>query len=279
MSAPCLGYGTASLLHGPTRREAVRLIHCALDEGITHIDTAPSYGLGEVEHVVGEALAGRRQDVFLVGKVGLAPLGYAAALSPVRRALKPVLGFSRTIRRALRFGARAMLTRRGFALPAAGRSLEASLEALRTTWLDALLLHQVTTPDLSDELLEWLGGLKAAGVVREVGLATSPEEAVAALTRAPDLFTVVQIPRILPDRFVSPPFPLRSRRVILHSVLKHARSELPGVELAEAARYTPADVVLFGTRSEAHIRQNARQFEAAARGAAPRFLRAVGGEP
>src|SRR5262249_54061319 len=40
-----------------------------LDLGMTHIDTAEMYGSGEVERVVAEAIAGRRDQVYLVSKV------------------------------------------------------------------------------------------------------------------------------------------------------------------------------------------------------------------
>src|SRR5439155_1149986 len=40
-----------------------------LDAGLTHVDTAEMYGRGRVEEIVGEAIAGRRDEVFLVSKV------------------------------------------------------------------------------------------------------------------------------------------------------------------------------------------------------------------
>lgn len=52
-----------------TRAEAIRAIRRGLDLGITHVDTAEMYGSGSVEQLVGEAIAGRRADVFLVSKV------------------------------------------------------------------------------------------------------------------------------------------------------------------------------------------------------------------
>jgi aryl-alcohol dehydrogenase-like predicted oxidoreductase len=46
-------------------RDSVAVIHEALDIGINWIDTAAVYGLGHSEEVVGRALAGRRDKVFL----------------------------------------------------------------------------------------------------------------------------------------------------------------------------------------------------------------------
>src|SRR5258708_38556439 len=40
-----------------------------IDLGMTHIDTAEMYGAGAAETLIGEAIAGRRDEVFLVSKV------------------------------------------------------------------------------------------------------------------------------------------------------------------------------------------------------------------
>src|SRR5579871_1232373 len=49
--------------------ESIRVIHRALDLGITLIDTAEAYGAGHAEEVVGKALAGRRQQAVIATKV------------------------------------------------------------------------------------------------------------------------------------------------------------------------------------------------------------------
>lgn len=57
---------------GTDRRQAIRTIHAALDRGITLIDTAPVYGFGRAEEIVGSALAGgRRERAVIATKVGL----------------------------------------------------------------------------------------------------------------------------------------------------------------------------------------------------------------
>jgi aryl-alcohol dehydrogenase-like predicted oxidoreductase len=50
---------------------AIRTIHAAVDEGVTLIDTAPLYGLGLAERLVGKAIRGRRDRVVLATKCGL----------------------------------------------------------------------------------------------------------------------------------------------------------------------------------------------------------------
>jgi methylglyoxal reductase len=51
--------------------ESIRAIHAALDAGINLIDTAPAYGWGRSEEVVGRALKGRRDKVIVATKCGL----------------------------------------------------------------------------------------------------------------------------------------------------------------------------------------------------------------
>jgi diketogulonate reductase-like aldo/keto reductase len=48
---------------------AILALRSGLDLGMTHIDTAEMYGSGAAEHIIGEAIAGRRDEVFLVSKV------------------------------------------------------------------------------------------------------------------------------------------------------------------------------------------------------------------
>ncbi len=52
--------------------ESIRAIHCALDLGVNFLDTAANYGAGHSERVVGQALAGRRDQVVVATKFGYA---------------------------------------------------------------------------------------------------------------------------------------------------------------------------------------------------------------
>src|SRR6201998_472781 len=58
---------------GTDENESIRTIHAALDQGINLIDTAPIYGQGRSEEIVGEALRqhGRRESVIVATKVGI----------------------------------------------------------------------------------------------------------------------------------------------------------------------------------------------------------------
>lgn len=65
---PVIGQGTW-YLEEAGRASAIATLRRGLDLGMTHIDTAEMYGAGEAERIVGEAIAGRREQVFLVSKV------------------------------------------------------------------------------------------------------------------------------------------------------------------------------------------------------------------
>ena len=65
---PVLGQGTWNM-ERDDRAGAVAALRRGLDLGMTHIDTAEMYGDGQAEQIVGEAIAGRRDEVFLVSKV------------------------------------------------------------------------------------------------------------------------------------------------------------------------------------------------------------------
>jgi diketogulonate reductase-like aldo/keto reductase len=67
---PVLGQGTWGMGEDPVARaEELRALRLGLDLGMTLIDTAEMYGDGAAEELVAEAIAGRRDEVFLVTKV------------------------------------------------------------------------------------------------------------------------------------------------------------------------------------------------------------------
>jgi len=117
------------------------VVDAAIDAGITLLDTADSYGAGRSEEILGEVLAGRRDQVVLATKFGhrSADLGYGAAA-----------------------GAKGG---RGYIM----RAVERSLRRLRTDYID---LYQIHTPDPAtpiEETLAALSDLVTQGKVRYLG--------------------------------------------------------------------------------------------------------------
>ena len=63
--------GGHNLYNNVDEDEGVRLVQKAMNEGITHIDTADVYGFGRSEELIGKAIAGRRAEVVLATKGGI----------------------------------------------------------------------------------------------------------------------------------------------------------------------------------------------------------------
>src|SRR6202162_2910696 len=125
---------------GSDEREAINAIHAALDRGINLIDTAPVYGFGRSEEIVGKALAigGRRQRAYIATKVGL---DWKDG-KPFRNASK-------------------------------ARIVEEAENSLRRLQTDVIDLYQVHWPDPQTpiaEVADAMGELHRAGKIRAVGV-------------------------------------------------------------------------------------------------------------
>ncbi len=89
VSPLCLG---TMMFGGPTTAaDSTRIIHKAIDAGINFVDTADMYVAGESERIVGQALAGRRENVVLATtgrhKMGEGPNDWGASRLHMRQAL------------------------------------------------------------------------------------------------------------------------------------------------------------------------------------------------
>ena len=125
---------------GSNENDAVSAIHAALECGINLIDTAPVYGFGRSEEIVGKALAigGRRKRVFIATKVGL---DWKDG-KPFRNASK-------------------------------ARIIEEAENSLRRLQTDVIDLYQVHWPDPHTpiaEVAEAMGELYGAGKIRAIGV-------------------------------------------------------------------------------------------------------------
>ena len=88
-TVPALGFGTWRMGESARRRAAeVAAVKLAVDLGMTLLDTAEMYGDGAAETIVGEATAGRRDDVFIVSKVYPHNAGAKSAIAACERSLK-----------------------------------------------------------------------------------------------------------------------------------------------------------------------------------------------
>ncbi|WGL52513.1 aldo/keto reductase [Nocardioides sp. BP30] len=85
---PVMGLGTWYLGEDPARRASeLAALRLGIDSGLTLIDTAEMYGDGAAEVLVGEAIAGRRDEVFLVSKVLPSHASYEGTIEACRRSV------------------------------------------------------------------------------------------------------------------------------------------------------------------------------------------------
>lgn len=89
VEVPIIGQGTW-MIDGNSEKEsrAIQTLRLGLDLGMNHIDTAEMYGNGHVEELVGEAIAGRRDEIFLVSKVLPSNASYEGTIKACKRSLK-----------------------------------------------------------------------------------------------------------------------------------------------------------------------------------------------
>jgi diketogulonate reductase-like aldo/keto reductase len=87
ISVPVVGQGTWQM-EAADEAACIDAIRRGIDAGMTHIDTAEMYGSGAVEALVGKAIAGRRDEVFLASKVLPHNASYAGTLAACARSLK-----------------------------------------------------------------------------------------------------------------------------------------------------------------------------------------------
>jgi len=146
---------------GSDEQESIQTIRAAIDRGITFIDTAPVYGFGRSEEIVGKALQGNvaREEVVIATKVGLewTEQGKVVRNSTRRRILKEI---------------------------------DDSLRRLQTDYID---LYQVHWPDPLvpiEETAAVMAELRDAGKIRAIGVSNYSPQQMDAFRKAAPLHSV-----------------------------------------------------------------------------------------
>lgn len=145
-----LGFGTTSMMGLAATRDRLGLLEYAFEAGIRHFDTAPAYGYGEAERVLGEFLKGRRDQVTITTKYGIQPPTVLKArwVNLLARRLLRLMPF---LRKGLSRQAKVLTKKCVFTAAEARKSLEQSLIALKTDHVDLFLLHEPTLVDAASE--------------------------------------------------------------------------------------------------------------------------------
>lgn len=229
-----LGFGTSRLLGGFGRRQSRRVIDAAFDAGIRHFDTAPSYGEGASESVLGELLAGRRDEVTIASKYGLlAPVasGQRTRIFAVGRNLARPLVRTVPVLRAQADALAARVApeheRASFTASDARRSLERSLRVLRTDRVDLWLLHEVSADALvgtGQALVAMLEAAQQDGAVRRFGVGSNRSRLPSMLDEWPQLCQTVQCEWSVRDAGVF----VKARR-IHHSCIRSGQAHLASI--------------------------------------------------
>lgn len=157
-----IGFGCASWWGKPAfaEREAVALVHAAIEAGVTLFDTGASYSGGHAEPRLGRALKGRDvSNLVIATKAG-----------------------------TLAEGGR---IRRDFSPAAVQASAERSLSRLGVEGLGLLQLHGPALDELTDDLVGELADLKRRGVARAVGVNSFDPAVIEAAIGRPEIDAVM----------------------------------------------------------------------------------------
>ena len=151
VSAIGLGCMGLSEFYGePTQEsEAIKLLHRAVDLGVTHFDTAEIYGQGRNEQLLGKAFAGRWGQIVLATKFG-------PQRDPATGAFVGVDGSPANVR----------------------NSCEKSLKRLGTERIDLYYLHRVDQATQIEDTVGELAKLVQEGKIRAVGLSEASAETI-----------------------------------------------------------------------------------------------------
>ena len=173
-----LGYGCASLMGRLSRRESRRILDAAFDGGIRHFDTAPLYGYGESEGLLGEFIRGRRAHITVATKFGIRPPKRSVALAMAKSAARAVVAVVPALRKQVRRRAERLTQTGCFTVNECTRSLHSSLRELRTDYIDIFLMHEIAPHQITPELIETLDSAKREGLIRAYGTATTSQNTI-----------------------------------------------------------------------------------------------------
>jgi aryl-alcohol dehydrogenase-like predicted oxidoreductase len=170
IKASAIGLGTWAIggwMWGGTDEQAsTEAIRVSIDEGVSLIDTAPAYGLGRSEEIVGEAIAGRRDEVVLATKCGL-----------VWHTTKGNHFFDQDGQPVHRYLGKDSIV----------HEVEQSLRRLKTDYIDLYITHWQDSTTPIDETMEAMELLKQQGKIRAVGASNTSVEEVKAYLAAGQL--------------------------------------------------------------------------------------------
>lgn len=166
-------------MQSPSRKERMAVLGSAVDNGITHFDTARMYGLGRAEAELGAFLRTVDRDTVTVAtKFGIDVGAMARRLGRFQAPARALLRTAPALRRAVKRQQASPDAARVYDAAVAARSLEDSLAALGVDYVDILFVHGPRPHDTVavDELRQFFerahqqGKIRAWGVSQDEGL-------------------------------------------------------------------------------------------------------------
>jgi hypothetical protein len=170
---PGIGFGCSHVTGGFEAHSNARLLRLVYDFGVRHFDTAPLYGHGTSEEVIGSAFRGDRDKIIIASKVGIPHGELSRGKQIVRLAASPARRWAPRLSKLAARQIYSTAPRTDFSVPFIQQSLEKSLKKLKTDYIDILILHEVRRDDITDELLCELHRFVQQGKVRRIGVGTS----------------------------------------------------------------------------------------------------------
>jgi len=172
-----LGFGSAGITSLPGLRQALRLLDKAFDCGISHFDTAPLYGQGYSEKIVGAFARGRRHRLTIATKFGLGhgaerriPVGLALPLNYYKKLLK---GGGSPVAQGGQEQPAQPQPYRSITLADVEAGLQGSLRRLSTDYVDYYFIHEGLPGFLSGEAVSFLLDQRKKGTIRYLGIAAN----------------------------------------------------------------------------------------------------------
>ena len=267
-----LGFGCVALTKHKTVAEATKMLSLTFSEGITHFDTAPLYGQGYSEKILGIFLKGKRSAVTVTTKCGLLPQ-HASSISPY--IMLPLNAIKKRIKTTeLKYNnstdAPAPLKFRPIDLAYVKKSLEVSLKNLKTDYIDYYFLHEALPAFLSDGAKKYLYDAKESGVIKSLGISAGYVNLV---NLEEEEITEWECLQYENNKFYNSDFAIKkfeTKKHFFHSTLKflkkanesgNSKSQLAGILLNNACRNNKLGKVLFSTSVIENLRSNLQAFD------------------
>jgi len=176
-----LGYGAWALAkHGwkdVNQKEAIATLEKSIEAGINFIDTAPIYGFGKSEEIIGEVIKGKRKDLVIASKFGLRWNKWGKVEHNISK--DSIL-----------------------------YEVEESLKRLKTDYIDLYQLHWPDNKTPYEEVFSTLEDLKREGLIKSIGVSNLSKEDLSKVSKEFNISTTQNCFNIIQNSAKDDIFPI-----------------------------------------------------------------------